>query len=422
MKFLLPASVFLSVFFVHFMMDTFPSLPDRFQYMPDLAIAGVAAIVVARLVATRRFSRLPMRYWLAFLCFLYVIVAGLILNEVSPGVVFGGVRFYFKYVPLFLLPFAFDYSQADSKRLFVLVGALALIQIPLALHQRFFEYSDTISGDVITGSLGSSTSLSLFAIGMIIFVVALFLDTRVNLKAAIVLGLLFILPAAINETKVTPIALGIGAVAVLFARRHAISSRQLVLVSLAGSVLLGVFILAYDRLYRTPGGESYLEFMSDKKAVFDNYMLRGVKAKPFAIAPEDRGIVGKPVLTDKATWIGRFDAVGMPFTVLGTRDGTRLLLGLGIGNVSSNFGDGGRYIDLKFKLGAMGSTLTQLLWETGLVGTFLAVVLLCMVAWDSLSLSVRDTPYATLGAAWFGVAAILLATLMYTNLILLPPR
>ena len=254
MKFLLPASVFVSAFFVHFLMHEFPALPDRFQYLPDLPIVGLGAIVVIRLVASRRFSQIPIRYWLVMLCFLYVIVSGLILNEVSPDVVFGGIRFYFKYVPLFLLPFAFDYSQADIKRLFVLLAALALIQVPLAFRQRFSEFSHLATGDVITGSLGSSTSLSLFAIGMVVFLVALFVDKRVSLKLAVLLGLLFILPATINETKVTPIALGIGAAGVLFARRRVIDSRQLVLVSLAGAVLLGAFVLVYDRLYRAPGG------------------------------------------------------------------------------------------------------------------------------------------------------------------------
>ena len=421
MKFLLPATVFLCVFLVHFVMHEFPSLPDRLQYLPDVPIAGVCAIVIGRLVATGRLSQIPLRYWIVFLCFLYVVVSGLILNEVSPGVVVGGIRFYFKYIPLFLLPFAFDYSPADAKRIFKMLSVLALIQIPLALRQRFSEYSGIVSGDVITGSLGSSTSLSLFAIGMIVYVVALFVDKRISLMRAVALGLLFILPATVNETKVTPIALALGTAGVLFARRHTVNSRQLVLVSVAGVVLLGAFVLAYDYLYRTPGGAGYIDFMSNKESVIDNYMLRGVGAKPFAIArDEDRKFVAKPVLKDKETWIGRFDAVRMPFTTLRSSDGVRFLLGLGLGNVSSTFGDGAHYIDLKFELGAMASTLSQLLWETGLLGAAFAILLLCMVASDSLALSSRDSPFAALAASWFGISLIILATLAYTNLILMP--
>ena len=180
MKFLLPVAVFLCVMLVHLLMREFPSLPDRFQYLPDLAIAGVSAVVILRLVTSRGLSRIPLRYWIVFLCFLYVVISGLILNKVSPGVIVGGIRFYFKYLPLVLLPFAFDYSQADAKRLFKVLAVLALLQALLALRQRFSEYSNVVTGDVITGSLGSSTSLSLFAIGMIIYVVALFVDKRIG--------------------------------------------------------------------------------------------------------------------------------------------------------------------------------------------------------------------------------------------------
>ena len=236
-----------------------------------------------------------------------------------------------------------------------------------------------------------------------------------------ILGLLFMLPATLNETKVTPIALAVGTAGVLFARRRVLNTRQLALVSLAGMLLFGAFVLAYDRLYQTPDRAGYMEFMFDKKAVINGYMLRGVRAKPLAIARDDGPqLVGKPVLTDRETWIGRLDAVRMPFTVLLASDGIRFLLGLGLGNVSSTFGDGASYLDLKTELGAMGSTLTQLLWESGLLGTTIAILLLCMVARDSLILSSGDSPFATLAAAWFGVALVLLATLAYTNLILMP--
>ena len=116
---------------------------------------------------TGRFVLIPLRYWLLFLGFPDVAISAAVVNGVSPDVTIGGIRFYFRYIPLFLLPFAFDYSDKDLRRLFILLVALALVQIPVAFKQRFIEYAKVVSGDVITGTLSLSTSLTLFCIGMI---------------------------------------------------------------------------------------------------------------------------------------------------------------------------------------------------------------------------------------------------------------
>ncbi len=122
--------------------------------------------MVARLVLLGRIGLVPLRYWLVFLGFLYIVVCGSILNALSPDVAFAGIRFYFKYVPLFLLPFAFDYSEKDVKRLFTLVMILAFIQIPLAVRQRFFMFADKLSGDVVTGTTASSGGLAVLSVAL----------------------------------------------------------------------------------------------------------------------------------------------------------------------------------------------------------------------------------------------------------------
>jgi hypothetical protein len=425
LKFAFPATTFLAVLSLYFIMENYPSLPNRITYVPDAIIACVTGVVLLRLLITRRLVLVPLRYWLLFIGFVYVVVSGSILNAVRPDVTFAGVRFYFKYVPLFLLPFAFDYSDKDIKRLLTLLAGIALLQVPIAFRQRFFVFTDSKtlgSGDVITGSLGGSGNLSLFLVGAIIMLTALYLDKHVSLKTAIVMAIVLILPATINETKVTPIALGVGALAVLFARRKSLNLRQLALVAVSGGLLLTLFVVVYDRMYmsKIPGSSGFVDFMSHPQSVLDRYSYKGMQANTSSLEREN-DVVGIPYkLVDQNTWIGRFDSLAMPFQVLPARDGTQLMLGLGIGNVSSTFGSGGRYVYLKDQLGASMTTISQLIWETGVLGALLGIVLVTVFVKDALALSARQTEWRTLGAGWFGVSAIVLSTLAYSNFIEIP--
>jgi hypothetical protein len=418
-KFLLPASVFVAVFFNHYLMHEFPSLPNRFQYLSDLIIVAVGAVVILRVTLLRRVRLIPIGYWLAFLAFTYVVVASAIVNHVSPEITFAGIRFYFKYVPLFLIPIAYDYDARDVKRLWIMLIGLSLLQLPAAFHQRFIEYSGDLSGDKIAGTLGLSTSLSLFLVAMITVAAALYIDKKISLKLVVPLCLLFLLPASINETKITPIALGVGAAALLFVRRSVLDWRQMMVVGVVGCVLLGAFVVVYDRLYKAPAGsQGFLDFISDPAHVVDGYSLRGVEAKADVLARENPDLVARPFkLTEQNSWIGRVDSLKMPIKVLANSGGIRFFFGLGIGSISSRFGDGGQYTYLADQLNATNTSMTQLMWETGLLGSLLCVFLMSLIVRDSLVLSRSNDGWQTLGTAWFGVSVSVFFLQFYTNFI-----
>lgn len=419
MKFLLPASVFVAVFFNHYLMHEFPSLPNRFQYLSDLIIVAVGAVVILRVTLLRRVRLIPIGYWCAFLAFTYVVIASAIVNHVSPEITFAGIRFYFKYVPLFLIPIAYDYDARDVKRLWIMLIGLSLLQLPAALHQRFVEYRWDPSGDKIAGTLGLSTSLSLVLVAMITVSAALYIDKKISLKTALPLCLLLLLPASINETKITPIALGVGAAALLFVRRSVLDWRQMVVVGVVGCVLLGAFVVAYDRLYKAPAGShGFLDFISDPAHVVDGYSLRGIEAKADVLAHENPNLVARPFkLTEQNSWIGRVDSLKMPFKVLANSGGIRFFFGLGIGSVSSRFGDGGQYTYLADQLNATNTSMTQLMWETGFIGFLLCVFLMSLIVRDSLALSRSNNGWQTLGTAWFGVSVSVFFLQFYTNFI-----
>ena len=212
MKSLLPLSVFVSTFLISFAIQRVPGIPKQFVYFPDLVIGCVASFVVVRLIATKRLGRIPLRYVLLFSAFCYVVISGALVNHLSPEVLFAGLRTYFKYVPLFLLPFAYDYSDRDIKYQFVALLCLGLLQIPVSFYQRFIQYRDSHRVDVITGTLagGGSGTLSIVLVSMVTAIIALYLGKRISVRWAFGLGLLLLLPTTINETKVTPILLLIG--------------------------------------------------------------------------------------------------------------------------------------------------------------------------------------------------------------------
>ena len=219
MKNLLPASALIAKFVIDLLKLEIPSLPARIMYLPDVIVVVVMLIVTVRLVATQRLFAVPLKYMMVFMGFCYVVVSAAAMNDVSPQVSFAGARNYFKYLPLFLIPFAYHFSAEDIRKQFVVVVGLALIQIPVTVRQRFFQFkaSDFASGDVITGTLGGSGLLSIFLVCTIIMIIAYYLGKRISLGRTIVLCLILLVPTTINETKVTPILLALGTLGLVFA-------------------------------------------------------------------------------------------------------------------------------------------------------------------------------------------------------------
>ncbi len=421
MKIWLPGCIFLAQSMFNLLKDEFPTLPGRAQYVPDIVTAAIGAIVIARIVLLGRMRSFPVSYWLVFFGFVYIVVCGSVLNKLSPDVAFAGIRFYFRYVPIFLLPFAFDYSERDIKRLFAVVMVLAFVQIPLALRQRFFSHVDLLSGDVVRGTTSSSGGLAVLGVTLVLVVLAYFLDGRMTSRRAALLSLSFLAPPSLAEVKIVPIFLTIGGLAVLFSRRNSLSMLRIVGVASGGVILLTLFILVYDSLYAKPGGDSYIDRMTSEDRVLDKYLLKGIDALPFNDVIENKDLVAKPIrYKTQDRRVGRFDSIRMPFSSLLPSEGMKLALGVGIGNTFSTFGDGARYLFVRDALGGGMTSITQLLWETGVLGTLFFVLTITMIGIDSFRLSRGEGFMGTFGAAWFGVTAVVGVELVYHSIIGLP--
>ena len=76
------------------------------------------------------FRDVDAKYFIVFGIMLLHIVAGVILNQMSPGVLFSGIRIYLKSLPFFFLPLVVKFEDRDLKWQLLLIAAICLIQLP----------------------------------------------------------------------------------------------------------------------------------------------------------------------------------------------------------------------------------------------------------------------------------------------------
>ena len=100
-------------------------------------------------------------------------------------------------------------------------------------------------------------------------------------------------------------------------------------------------------------------------------------------------------------------------------DATILLLGLGIGNISESF------LGLKFSgeyLEEYGSltygAMSKLIWEFGLIGVFLLIMLYVNIFRNSATLAKDNNFVGAIALGWTGVMAVLSLSVFYNSSIL----
>ncbi len=238
MKNITPLAVLLLTMITDYLRLSIPSAPSAILYLPDLTLAIISISLIARLIWQRSWATIPIRYWVLFLGFVYVCIAGLVMNNVSGDTAFAGFRLYFRFLPLFLLPLVYVYESKDiSFQLKVLSGFL-ILQIPITLYQRFVESAGVITGDGVVGTLGSSSSLALIASFAIAATAAHYLDKRISFSTALILGALFLIPAGLAETKITPVLILASCGMVVLMRIREIAPKTLLALAVSGVAVL----------------------------------------------------------------------------------------------------------------------------------------------------------------------------------------
>lgn len=414
-----------SIFLIDPIVNELHLLPHVFSWLPEM-FSAVAAVVV--MVLLSRSNRLMIRpiYIALFLFFFAITIAGWLINEVHGWTVVAGLRSYFKYVPLFLLPVAANFSDNGLRKQLRWIAAILILQFPMVILQKWFLHYPP---DHITGTAMISSTLSFLLISGIGLVLALYMKEQLSLGIALTLGLIFFFPTTINETKGTLVMLPICMATVfLLSRKNA--KRKISWVVAFGSIatLMSIFFLMYSLTLPTrqvgndssePGG--LVAFIADPANGFWNYLFSGdaslVDAE--AILRENPskvlGTKSDPGIVDGR--MRRLDSTILPYYILRERP-TRLAIGLGAAN-TSEFSIGsanGRYGHIWSYISVpVSATIISL--ELGYLGlaTFLLFVLL--VFQDSIRLSRTSGWDSAIGCWWAGIALMFLFAMIYKDFI-----
>lgn len=422
---IIPYILFISVFFLDFLSEDLGIIPRQITWFPEL-LSGFVLLVVIAHAALKKSIVIHPKYVLLFAIFLLHLLAGAILNSVEPGTVFAGIRYYFKFAPFFLLPAVYNYSNEEMNGQLKFLLALALIQFPVVIFQKFImddPLHDTIHPDYVSGTLGVSSILSIYLVSVISILLGFYIRQKIRFAHFFVLTLFLFIPTTLNETKGTIILLPISIlVIVLIARVLRENARRVIPIVATLPILFGSYLLVYNTYFAVEGGSQergLIKFYTDPERGVKRYLYTGdaEALDPEAILRRGKTVVGEKTEREVgAGRIRRIDAAILPFRVLSSEP-SKLLLGLGIGNVSESFigNFSGEYTDIR-AMNASNIELAIMVWEIGIIGLLIFLLFFYFVYRDAKNLSGRNTLAGTIATGWTGIVVILVLSLAYKNI------
>ncbi len=369
-------------------------IPRHLTWTPEV-ISLVAFLAVIFYAARQKSITLNFTY-MAVLTLLFLHIAlGAALNSLSSGVIFAGLRTYFKYLPFFFLPLVFRFAKNDLTSQLRFVLFLGLAQLPIAAYQRFIESAGSQSGDLVGGSVGTSGHLSIFLLCAAAVWMAFQFRKQIGKRWVflIVLAILLI-PTMLNETKGTVVLAPLALILPALFDSHAQNRVGRILVGLLLVVgFMSVFIPVYDHFR---GDRDIVSFYTDENKVED-YLIRSDSAD-----------------ANKAGRLGGILIVGKELAI----EPSKFIFGLGIGNTSrSFFGEqfSGEYSNRYSGLG--GATVAHLAWEIGWGGMVLLAALAWLIFRDAMLVRTATGTMGALGLAWSAVVILILVSAVYKDMV-----
>ena len=354
-------------------------------WIPEIVSASVAFYILVSLAVYKR-TNIPFRYIFLLLLYFFHIFVGLAINDVSFGTIVAGVRTYCKFIPLFLLPAFFRFEDRDMKKILLFILALACIQLPVVLWQRFFAFREVLSGDRMGGTLGYHTSglLSLFLISAISFLVAFYLQKKISTRFFVISLILVFLPTTLNETKITFVLLPL---AFIFPLIFIKQQRKNIVMGLFLLMIFGAVAFTlknvYDHFQMKRWGHGISGFVSDEEWI-DTYLSTRIEPMLHTV--------------DKAL------------------NGPQMIFGHGIGNVSISFSKAmtGKYWKEAEMYEVGHVSITKLFWEIGIIGTLIFFLIVLFVFWDTLKLCKKPDFIGTFSLGMLTLTTIFVLSFFYT--------
>jgi hypothetical protein len=361
----------------------------------------IAVIVILMRGVRYGFTFVAPKYWFVFGLLSVIILCGILTNDVGSGPTLAGMRSYLRAIPLFLLPAVYPFTDKQLQQQIKLILAIALIQIPITVYQRYVIYSaQRFSGDDVRGTLVDSGVLSIFLICCTLLAVGFMMKNRVNKWHFVILFFALLFPTMIDETKATVLLLPAGLLTTIVAGSPA-GKRLKVLAAGAGLLVAfaAILIPVYDAMevYSPYKGNRHIEDFFTNQQEMDKYM-NSTHVGVGTSAPVRRG-----------------DALKVPMQYL-SRDPVHLAFGLGLGNAStSNLGQAfsGNYAGL-FKSFVILS-VTVFILEVGLLGTALVFLLYWLVFRDAIAVARSDSGLVgSMAVGWIGVVVVITLATFYS--------
>lgn len=379
--------------------------------MLNLSVPLAALVFVVFIFEALRNNKFdfPVKYVLFSVVLIFLIIISAIVNEQRSGAILLGLKTYFPMIPFFLLPFACNFDSKDMKPFLFAFLVLALLQFPLSFYQRFILFGDSMhTGDVITGTLGLSSYLSMYLLCTLAVLMGFLL--RKKLKLVFFLAILPVLfaPTTINETKGTLFLLPIALIGPAVA--HAIFEKRIMhLLPIGIFVSLGFagFIAMFNFIESSAGNESF-----EERSLLE-YSFMGRKVE---VDARDTPVIGKRKVNRERD-VGRGDSMLYAFKAI-SKDPFTLVMGKGLGNLTESSidilkGDFERYEHLL----PMYTVVSILTWELGVIGLLMALWINYSVFRDTWHVAKSDTAEADFALGWLAVIVILTMAMFYKNLI-----
>lgn len=381
------------------LMDRYNWIPRQLTWLTDV-IAVVLMVIIIFLIIQRRTININFAYWFIFALLVLHILFGVILNGVPTGAVFQGIRYYLKYIPFFLLPVVYSFSDDQIKNQIKFLAFLTVMQLPISLYQRLVEGAGSATGDIVKGSFTTSSLLSIFLICAFSMCLAFYFKKIISGKTFLFLTIALLLPTTINETKGTlfllPFALLIPAI-----MTGSLSDK---IKRIIGSAFLGfIFVIAFAVIYDT-----YMSSRYGENAVLTFFTTEN-RLEGY-LAPQSSGL-----RTNLGP--GRVDIV-LDFFTENSDDPMKLAFGLGMSNLSKSFLGrkfSGSYLEEYG--GYIYTSIAQLLWELGIIGTLLTLSLWFLIFRDAKN-TLSDPGYTgAIALGILGVLGVLTIGIFYKNIL-----
>ena len=178
-------SLFLCLFSIDWLTNELGMLPRYATYYVELYAVIIMAAVIYFAVTDRRID-IDARSATILGFLIAVLLGSAAINTVLPEVLVGGFRSHFKFLPFFLLPLVFRFSDEEIRRqLFVLLG-LSCFQTLVATYQKFVQFGDLRTGDVIGGTLGRHAS-GVLSVWLACMIACVFAFTRAGYRRSFAL-------------------------------------------------------------------------------------------------------------------------------------------------------------------------------------------------------------------------------------------